>query len=65
MYQLKIHFKNHHQKPAPFTWWQFHKTFYTRNLQMSQQASFCPWQAFLAQPNVCGYGQKITLQWST
>ncbi len=43
-----------------------YKTFYPRNLRMlviSQSVGLR--QAFPAQSNLCGYGQELTLEWST
>jgi len=48
------------------TWRLYYATFYDHNLQsfvISQ--SVWLWQAFPARSNVCGWGQKPTLEWST
>jgi hypothetical protein len=48
------------------SWAPCYKTFYDRNLRAFLISScVCPWQAFTALSNICGWGPEPTLEWST
>ncbi len=58
--------KKQEQREAKEARCQCYKTFYGRKLRLFVLSySVCPWQAFPAKPNVCGWGLEPTLEGST